>query len=155
MTFYYCIPSLAIIMIILYVLAELSTPYPPIHFIGTEKFKFAGGIHDVMDYEKNELISFSDSNGTVILATTDTVALEPSEIENIGKIFRKEVDRRNEMDAWNDKYKELFGSIGENNIDEYDPTTEKISPISFEVKSVEPTLTPGQIKRKICDEVYQ
>lgn len=133
----------------------MSSPLPSIHYIGTEQLKFAEGINKVLDQNKNELISFSDSAGTIMMVTIDVVALKPKDIEDIENVFTNEVELRKELDAWNEKYKEQFGSIGENNVDEY-KTNEKKPPIStISIELFQPALTPKQIKRKICDETFK
>lgn len=137
-------------------LAALSAPYSPIHFIGTERLMFTEGIHEVMNYKKNELISFSDSTGTIMIITTDVPVVEPNIIEEVGRVFQKEVIWRKELDVWNSKYKEEFRSIKENDADSQDYRAVK-SHVSNSIHSddLQPTLSQEQMKRKIWDETFK
>lgn len=136
----------------------LSAPHPSINFIDAERLVFAEGLNEMMDYRKNELICFSDSAGTIMVITMDAVAPKADEIREVGRMFQKEVDRRRELDEWNEKYKIRFGSIGENNVDDYNlienPATIPTSEISTAAQPG-PTLTQEQIRRKICDETFK
>lgn len=135
--------------------AALSTPHPPMHYVGIERFGFAEGINGVMDCGRNELIGFSDSVGTVRMVTVNATVPGPGEVERVGHMFQKEVDRRRELDAWNDKYKTEFGSKSENDVDA-DNYAVMQSPIRSSVDVVRPTsMTPDQVKRKIGDETYK
>lgn len=134
-------------------LAALSTPLPSIHYIGAERFRFAEGINEVMDQNKNELISFSDSAGTIMMVTIDVVAMKPKDMEDAENVFMNEVNLRKELDAWNEKYREQFGTMGENNVDDYKSTDRK--PPTIAIESAPPILTAEQIKRKLCDETFK
>lgn len=91
-----------------------------------------------------------------MMITVNAIVLEPDEIEEVGRVFQKEVDRRKELDAWNDKYKEEFGSIGENNMDDRDYKSNDIQiPVSVQIENPPQTLTPEQIKKKICDDTFK
>lgn len=141
----------------------LSAPRPPAHYVGSERATFAGGANEVLDYRKNELICFSDSAGTIMAIAVDAAAPGPGEVLEVGRVFQKEVDWRTELDEWNDKYKAQFGSIGENNVDDYIPAAAaavstldaKEAAAAAAVQRPRPTLTHDQIKRKICDETFK
>ncbi|XP_060848211.1 dynein axonemal intermediate chain 3-like isoform X2 [Rhopalosiphum padi] len=134
-------------------IATLSAPYSPIHFIDTEWLTFTEGLHEVLNYKKNELISFSDSTGTIMMITTDAVVMEPNTIEEVGRVFQKEVIWRKELDAWNSKYKEEFRSIAENDEDGRDyKAIKSYKPNSVHSDNIQPTLSQEQIKRNIIDE---
>lgn len=137
-------------------LTALSAPYSPIHFIGTERLIFTEGVHGVMNYKKNELISFSDSTGTIMMITTDVPVMEPNTIEEVGRVFQKEVIWRKELDAWNSKYKEEFKSMRENDVGSQDYREIK-SHVSNSAHSdnSQPMLSQEQIKRKIWDETFK
>lgn len=108
-----------------------------------------------MDQNKNELISFSDSTGTIMMITIDVVVMKPKDIEDVKSVFTNEVNLRKELDAWNEKYREQFGTMGENNIDDYKLSEQKPSVVTIPVESAPPILTPDQIKRKLCDETFK
>lgn len=136
--------------------AALSAPYSPIHFIGTERIIFTEGMHEVMNYKKNELISFSDSTGAIMMITTDVPVMEPNTIEEVGRVFQKEVIWRKELDAWNSKYIEEFRSMRENDVDSQDYSGIKLhAPNSVHSDSTQPTWSQEQIKRKIWDEIFK
>jgi len=120
------------------------------HYIGAEPFKCAKDINEVMDQDKYELISFSDSAGKIMMFTIDTTAMKPSEIEEVGRMFQKEVDRRRELDAWNDTYKEQFKPTIENYVDDYDSTEEQVP-----TENNNQNLTAEQIKRKTCNKNFK
>lgn len=82
-----------------------------------------------------------------MMITIDTTALKPSEIEEVGRMFQKEVDRRRELDAWNDTYREQFKSTRENDADDYDSTEEQVP-----TQNDDQNLTAEQIKRKTRNE---
>eukprot|EP00102_Acyrthosiphon_pisum_P020917 XP_016658127.1 PREDICTED: uncharacterized protein LOC100571197 [Acyrthosiphon pisum] len=136
-------------------ITTLSAPYSPIHFIGTERLIFSEGIHEVMNYKKNELISFSDSTGAIMMITTDVPVMEPNTIEEVGRVFEKEVIWRKELDGWNSKYKEEFRAMRENDVGSQDYWEIKSHvPNSVHSDNLQPTLSQEQIKRKIWDETF-
>jgi len=136
--------------------AALSAPHSPIHFIGSERIIFTEGMHGVMNYKKNELISFSDSTGAIMMITTDVPIMEPNTIEEVGRVFQKEVIWRKELDAWNSKYKEEFGSMRENDVGSQNYSGIKLhAPNSVHSDSTQPTWSQEQIKRKIWDEIVK
>lgn len=135
--------------------AALSTPRPSIHYIGREQLKFAEGLNEIMNYNKHELISFSDSTGAIMMVTVDAIILEQSEIEDIGRVFQKEVDWRKELDAWNEKYKLEYGSIGENNMDDRSYRPSEIPTMVQMEKRQSTTMTQEQIKRQVCEETFR
>lgn len=135
----------------------MSAPHPSIHYVGAKQMAFAGGMNEVLDYGKNELICFSDSAGMIMAVTVDAAVPGPGEVQEVGRVFQKEVDWRTELDEWNDKYKAQFGSIGENNVDDYSPAAVS-APNADKAAALQqprPTLTQEQIKRKICDETFK
>lgn len=138
-------------------LAALSTPHPLTRYNGAKRFAFAEGINEVMDREKYELISFSDFAGTIIMITVDATPLKSNEIENVRHMFRDEVDRRKELDEWNDKYKERFGTMGENNVDDdYSPREDEVPiPGAIPTKNDILGMTQEQISRRICEENFK
>ncbi|CAH1731486.1 unnamed protein product [Aphis gossypii] len=135
-------------------IATLSAPYSPIHFIDTKRLIFNEGIHEVLNYKKNELISFSDASGTIMMMTTDAVVMESNTIEEVGRVFQKEVVWRKELDAWNSKCKEEFRSMAENdeNIRDYRKIKSHV-PDSVHSDNIQPTLSQEQIKKNF-DEIY-
>lgn len=140
----------------MYLLAALSTPLPSIHFIGAEQLIFSEGINDLLNYKKNELISFSDSNGMIWMITVGATVLEKNQIEEVGRIFQKEIDRRRELDAWNVKYKEAHGPIGEMDLDDsHCESTEPYGQIPAENEEEKQVSKSKQIKRQICDETFK
>lgn len=136
---------------VVYAFAALSAPRPSIHYIGADRFEYAEGINELMNDEKYELIGFSDSAGTVTMIAIDAVALTPSEIADVGRMFQKEVDRRRELDAWNVKYNELFGPGRENDNDR-DSSEE---PKKVQTESGQRKSTAEQAKRKTRDETFK
>jgi len=113
-------------------------------------------MHGVMNYKKNELISFSDSTGAIMMITTDVPVMEPNTIEEVGLVFEKEVIWRKELDAWNSKYKEEFRSMRENNVGSQDYRAIKSHvPNSAHSDNPQPTFSQEQIKRKIWDETFK
>jgi len=138
------------------IFAALSAPYSPIHFIGTERLIFTEGMHGVMNYKENELISFSDSTGAIMMITTDVPVVEPNTIEEVGRVFQKEVIWRKELDVWNSKYKEEFRSMIENDTDSQDYRAIKShTPNSVNSDDLQPTLSQEQTKKKIWDETFK
>lgn len=137
--------------------AALSSPYPPMHFSGTENVMFAQGVSEMVNYKKNELICFSDSAGTVMIMTISAVSLKPNEIEEIGRVFQKELDWITELDAWNHKYKAEFGHMGEYDLDDHDyksiESFDKLHVADFEKIKQKPS--QEQIYKTICDETFK
>lgn len=86
--------------------------------------------------------------------TTDAVVIEPNTIEEVGRVFQKEVAWRKELDAWNGKYKEEFRSVGENNVDSRSYREIK-SHATNQSDNIQLPLSQEQIKRKICDETFK
>jgi len=127
------------------------------HYNSIKQFKFTEGINEVMNHEKYELISFSDFNGTIIMITIDAVLLKPNEIEEVRYMFENEVNRQKELDDWNNKYKELLGTMGESNMDDnYNPKNEDVSVKgSVSTKNDILALTQEQIMRQICKENFK
>jgi len=118
---------------------------------------FAKGVSDMMNYKKNRIICFSDSAGTVMVMTIRASILKPNEIEEIGRLFQKELDWLTGLDAWNDMYKKQFGLSGENDVDDYDYKSMQSDDHLREVdnKVIQPILSQDQIKRTICDETFK
>lgn len=113
-------------------------------------------MHEVINYKKNELISFSDSTGTIMMIVTDVPVVEQNTIEEVGRVFQKEVIWRKELDAWNSKYKEEFRSMIKNDVDSQDNMPIKsYVPNSVHSDNLQPTLSQEQIKRKIWDETFK
>ncbi|XP_025202203.1 uncharacterized protein LOC112599497 [Melanaphis sacchari] len=136
-------------------ISTLSAPYSPIHFIDAERLIFAEGMHEVLNYKKKELISFSDSTGTIMMMTIDAAKMEPNIIEEVGRVLQKEVIWRKELDVWNSKYREEFRSMAKNDEDDRDYRTMKSHvPNSVHGDNIQPTLSREQIKRKIFDETF-
>jgi hypothetical protein len=139
----------------MYLLAALSTPLSSIHFIDAEQLKFSEGINELLNYNKNELIGFSDSNGMIWMITISATILEKNKIEEVGNIFQKEIDRRRELDAWNIKYKEEYGPVEENEVDDsHCESTEPFEQIS-ENDDVKLLPKSKSIKRQICHETIK
>lgn len=88
------------------------------------------------------------------MVSVDAAVLEPNEIEKIACVFQKEVDWRRDLDAWNDKYKELFGSVENKNGGDC-KTTEKEVSTMIPVEEIQLNSASGQTKRKICDETFK
>lgn len=90
------------------------------------------------------------------MITTDAVVMEPNTIEEVGRVFQKEVIWRKELDAWNSKYKEEFRSIAENDEDGRDyKAIKSYKPNSVHSDNIQPTLSQEQIKRNIIDETLK
>lgn len=89
------------------------------------------------------------------MVTIDVVAMKSKDIEDVECVFTNEVNLRKELDAWNEKYREQFGTMGENNVDDYKSTDKKQPLTTIPIESAPPILTPEQIKRKICDETFK
>lgn len=102
------------------------------------------------------MISFSDASGTIMMMTTDAVVMESNTIEEVGRVFQKEVVWRKELDAWNSKCKEEFRSMAEHdeNIRDYRKIKSHV-PDSVHSDNIQPTLSQEQIKKKIFDEIYK
>jgi len=83
--------------------------------------------------------------------------LKSNEIEDVRNMFRNEVNRRKELDEWNDKYKERFGAMGENNVDDnYSPRDDELStPDTIPTKNDMLGMTQEQISRRICEENFK
>lgn len=113
-------------------------------------------MHEVINYKKNELISFSDSTGTIMMIITDVPVMEQNTIEEVGRVFQKEVIWRKELDAWNSKYTEEFRSTIKNDVDSQDNREIKsYVPNSVHSDNLQQTLSQEQIKRKIWDETFK
>uniref|UniRef100_A0A2S2R2B2 WD repeat-containing protein 63 n=1 Tax=Sipha flava TaxID=143950 RepID=A0A2S2R2B2_9HEMI len=136
-------------------IGSLSTPLSSIHFIDAEQLKFSEGINELLNYNKNELIGFSDSNGMIWMITISATILEKNKIEEVGNIFQKEIDRRRELDAWNIKYKEEYGPVEENEVD--DSHCESTEPFEQILENDDVKLLPKSksIKRQICHETIK
>jgi len=65
-------------------------------------------------------------------------------------MFQKEVDRRRELDAWNDTYREQFKSTRKNDEDDYNSTEEQVP-----AENDNQHLTVEQIKRKTRNENFK
>lgn len=137
--------------------AALSAPRPSVHYVGAERpatATAARGMNAVLDPGGDGgtgLICFSDSAGTIMAITVDAPAPGPDEVQDAGRAFQDEVDRRRELDEWNDKYRTRFGLIGENNVDDYDPAA---AAAATATDGAGP-FTQEQIRRKVCDETFR
>jgi len=91
-----------------------------------------------------------------MMMTTDAVVMESNTIEEVGRVFQKEVVWRKELDAWNSKCKEEFKSMAENdeNVRDYRKIKSHV-PDSVHSDNIQPTLSQEQIKRKIVDDIFK
>lgn len=89
------------------------------------------------------------------MITMEAILLEQNEIEDIGRVFQKEVDWRKELDAWNEKYKIEYGSIGENNMDDRNFKSTEMPNWNQTEKHRSTTMTQEQINRQVCDETFR
>lgn len=135
----------------------LSSPYPLIHYIGTENVKFAQGVSEMADPKKNRLICFSDSAGTVMIMTITASTPTPNELEEIERIFQKELDWLRRLDDWNEIYKKEFGLMGENDVDDNDYKSFQSSeqPNVVESENIKPILSKNNIHKVICEETFK
>lgn len=90
-----------------------------------------------------------------MMVTVDAAVMEPNEIEKIASVFQKEVDWRGELDAWNDQYKEMFGSVEKINENNRKIIEKEVSTMVVPIEEVQLNSTPGHTKRKICDETFK
>lgn len=89
-----------------------------------------------------------------MIMTIDTVILKLNEGEEVGRVFQKEVDRRRELDAWNEMYKKEFGSRV-NKIDDHPQTSELPVPSSVQIEYGQPPLKPERVQVRIYDEIFK
>jgi len=92
-----------------------------------------------------------------MMIITDVPVMEPDTIEEVGRVFQKEVIWRKELDVWNSKYKEEFRSMRKNCVDNQENRAIKsyYGPNSVHSDNLQPTLSQEQIKRKIWDETFK
>lgn len=112
-----------------------------------------------MNREKYELISFSDFTGTIIMITIDATALKSNEIEEVRCMFQDEVNRRKELDEWNNKYKEQLETLGNDyhNVNgNYNPKDEEVTVLAPPLAKNELLcLTEEKIMRDICNTHFK
>lgn len=89
------------------------------------------------------------------MISVDTIKLKPNECQEVGRVFQKEVDRRRELDAWNEKYKEEFETKGNNTTDNHLPTYKLQVPTSIQIENVQSPLKPKQMKTQIYNEIFK
>lgn len=89
------------------------------------------------------------------MITIGATVLEKDQIEEVGRTFQKEIDRRRELDEWNLKYKETYGTIEDKmNGSRFEPT-EQYRQIPVETEDEKPVLKSKQLKGQICDETFK
>lgn len=123
-----------------YTLAALSAVPSPMRFIDADKITFADGVHQVLNFKKNELISLSNHDGTVKMIIINVLALEVSEIERIRLVIQKEISRKIGLEAWNEKYAEDF------------KTTQQLV---YEDDVILNNMSQEQLEREIRNDAYQ
>lgn len=89
------------------------------------------------------------------MITVEAMSVKSTDIEEVGHVFQREVDWRRELDVWNEKYKERFGSLDEKNIDDNKSTKKLQIPASVSTQDGRTTVTLTQMKRKIYDETFK
>ncbi|XP_050532358.1 dynein axonemal intermediate chain 3-like [Daktulosphaira vitifoliae] len=133
-------------------ITTLSNPYSVVHFLGMKKFGSPNEDNKVIDFVRNEIICFSDSDGIIKLFNMKVPKLNLKEIQKVGQFFYKEVSRRSELDTWNKKYKEKLENKDTENIIK---NLVKIESQPEDYINNISVSTPEHIKRKICDELFK
>ncbi|XP_050527751.1 uncharacterized protein LOC126897863 isoform X2 [Daktulosphaira vitifoliae] len=134
-------------------ITTLSAPNPLVHYT-SKNFKFSKDINELVDFNKNEVICFADSFGALQLYSMEVGENDPNEIDEVDALFKKEIERKKELNNWNEKYKEIFGILGENNVDEFQSVETQMSSTLEPIEEKSETVTSEQNKRKICNEAF-
>lgn len=127
-------------------------------FIDADKITFAEGIHQILNFKTNELISLSNHAGGVIMITIDESILEASEIEKIRLVIQKEISRLTALDAWNEMYTKEFETAEHNVVDNYSNKSSALSVLQnssdhdYDAKS---NMSPEQLEKEIRTDTYQ
>lgn len=126
-------------------------------FINADKITFAEGIHQILNFKANELISLSNHAGGVIMITIDESVLEASEIEKIRLVIEKEISRFIELDAWNEKYTKEFETTEPKFVDNYDYKTSAlpVQNTSVDDDEAKSNMSQEQLEKEIRSDTYQ
>ncbi|XP_050436301.1 uncharacterized protein LOC126843044 [Adelges cooleyi] len=135
-------------------ITTLSAPNPLVHFLNATRCESSNETSELIDFNKNEFIGFADFAGTVRLFSMNANVSDLRKIKEVGHLFHKESERRRELDLWNERYKEQFGSKGENDFDDCE-SVEIRKPPTVHIEKQSEQLTSEQTKRKICVETFK